>query len=312
MSIGVVIPNYNGFNLIIDNFSLIVKSFSGYEDVKIIVVDDGSSGEEQKKLENFLKDYKDVKLLKNEKNLGFSSTVNRGVKALDTDLVVLLNTDVIPHNNFLDSIIEDFNKNDLLFGVGCMDESIEGEKVILRGRGIGFWKNGMFFHKKGEVDSSNTFWVSGGSSVLRREIFNKLGGFDELYDPFYWEDIDLSYRAMKSGYSLKFEAKSKVTHRHSEGAIKKHYKNFRIKTISYRNQFMFVWKNISDPEKILAHVLFLPYYMLISLLAFDLSFYSGFFLALVKFPDIIKKRIKQKKMYKATDKVIFSSFTHQK
>lgn len=311
MSIGVVIPNYNGFELIKDNFGSIIKSLSLYKDVEIVVVDDGSTGEEQNNLERFLIGYKNVKLLKNEENIGFSSTVNKGIRALNSDLVVLLNTDVIPHDNFLDPIIEDFKKDVLLFGVGCMDESIEENKTVLRGRGIGFWKNGMFFHKKGEVNDSSTFWVSGGSSVVRKEMFNKLGGFDNLYDPFYWEDIDLSYRAMKSGYSLKFEAKSKVIHRHSEGAIKKHYKDFKIKTISYRNQLIFIWKNITDFKKILSHLLFLPYYMLISLLAFEFSFYTGFFLALVKFPDIIKKRIEQKKMYKTTDQEIFSRFIHK-
>lgn len=309
MSIGVVVPNYNGLDIIKKNFSSVIKALEKYKDVKIVVVDDGSKNNEVELLEEFLKNYERVTLIKNEKNLGFSSAVNKGIRTLVTDLVVLVNTDVVPEENFLDPILEDFENDSLLFGVGSMDESIEGEKTVLRGRGIGFWKRGMFLHKKGEVDKTNTFWVSGGSSVVKRDIYNKLGGFDELYNPFYWEDIDLGYRAMKSGFSLKFEPKSKVIHVHNEGAIKKHYKKFRIKTISYRNQFIFIWKNITETGKLLSHLFFLPYYMLTSLVRLDLAFFVGFFLALAKFPDIIFKRIKQKKLYKKTDLEIFSSFT---
>ena len=56
----------------------------------------------------------------------------------------------------------------------------------------------------------------------------KLGGFDGLYDPFYWEDIDLSYRAQKSGYKVIFEPKSIVTHEHEKGTVKEMFEIKRM------------------------------------------------------------------------------------
>lgn len=304
MSIDVVIPNYNGVELVKKNLPKVIYEMKKHKG-KIIIVDDCSQGEEFRKLDDFVstqkKTGKQIQLLRNERNLGFSSTVNRGVKESDADFIVLLNTDVSPINDFLDAAVADLVENQNLFGVGMMDKSIEGGKTILRGRGLASWQKGFLQHKRGEVDNSDTFWVSGGSSIIRRELFIKLGGLDTLYDPFYWEDIDLSYRARKSGYDLLFEKRSIVEHRHFEGSIKKHYNNFQIKTIAYRNQLIFVWKNITDTNLIISHLLWLPYNILMSVLRFDASMLLGFILALVRLPVIIGKRLEQKKLYELSD-----------
>lgn len=305
MTIDVIIPNYNGFALLKENLLKVIESVKQYKG-SIIIVDDCSENKEFESLADFIKklDNKSIILLRNEKNLGFSSTVNRGVAESNANFVVLLNTDVVPEKNFLEAALSDLEENKNLFGVGMMDQSIEGGKTILRGRGLASWKKGFLQHRRGEVDNSDTFWVSGGSSVIRRELFVKLGGLDTLYDPFYWEDIDLSYRARKSGYELRFERKSVVEHRHLEGSIKKHYNNFQIKTIAYRNQLIFVWKNITDMNLIASHLLWLPYHILTSILRFDISMSLGLILALVRFPAIIGKRSEQKKFYKIGDSAL--------
>ncbi len=307
MKISVVIPNYNGFNLIKNNLPHVISSLKNYGENEVIVVDDGSSKIELDRLEKFVENYS-VILVKNKKNEGFSSAVNKGVEVATGEYVVLLNTDVKPYQNFLDPILNDFKEDPKLFGVGCLDESEEKGGVVFRGRGLAYWKNGMFFHKRGDVDELDTFWISGGSSIVKRSIFIALGGFDSLYNPFYWEDIDISFRAVKSGYNLKFNPKSRVIHRHDEGSIRKNNQDFRIKVISFRNQFIFIWKNISDFEKIISHILFLPYYFIRALFKLDFAFYLGFLLALFKIPDIIFKRFKQKKLYKRTDRQIFSDY----
>ncbi len=309
MEIEIIIPNYNSFNLIKNNLPRVIKAMDSHENVLITIVDDFSQKEEIEKLEQFIGNLKKntgetIKLLKNSKNLGFSSTVNRGVFDSRADLIVLLNTDVIPENNFLDPIIEDFHKNRNLFGVGCMDKSIEGDKVIFRGRGIAKWDKGLLVHERGEIDKKDTFWISGGSSVLRRDFFEKLGGLDSLYNPFYWEDIDLSYRARKSGYELLFEKKSIVEHRHAEGSIKKYYNNFQIKTIAYRNQFIFIWKNITDSNLIWSHLFWLPYHMIHALTRFDIPFFLGVFFAIKRIPAIINGRSKQRKFYQRKDSAL--------
>jgi hypothetical protein len=80
-----------------------------------------------------------------------------------------------------------------------MDKSMEGDKVVLRGRGIGRWEKGFYIHKRGEIDKVDTAWVSGGSGAFRRLMWNTLGGMDPIYNPFYWEDIDPEIKANFSG-----------------------------------------------------------------------------------------------------------------
>ena len=187
-----------------------------------------------------------------------------------------------------------------------MDKSIESGSVVLRGRGIGRWKKGFVVHTRGEVDNSNTFWISGGSSIVRRDLFLKLKGFDEIYNPFYWEDIDLSYRAQKSGYDIYFDNKSVVKHLHEEGAIKSNFKKSYVKKIAFRNQLIFVWKDVSTLRLMLTHIFFLPILLIKSIIKNDQAIVGGFFMATKKLPAIISKRKSQKKLYKVSDTEILS------
>ena len=294
MKISIIIPNYNGKETLSKNLPHVLKS--GAEE--IIVVDDASTDESIK----FLKEnFSQIKILVNKKNLGFSSTANRGVEEANGEIVVLLNTDVSPNPDFLRPLIPHFT-DPRVFAVGCLDESPEDGKIILRGRGIGKWEKGFVVHSRGEIDKPDTFWVAGGSGAFRKNLWQQLGGFDPLYNPFYWEDIDLSYRAQKAGYKILFEPKSRVVHKHAEGIIKKNYSSFYIKTIAYRNQFFFVWKNITDLGFLGNHIIWQPYYIIIAMLNLNAAYIFGFILALIKFPLVAMSHLRVKKLFKLKDK----------
>ena len=302
----IVIPNYNGGQLLRKNLPKVFEAAQYYikkenSKAEIIVVDDCSTDASTSVISNLKSQISNLKFLRNDRNLGFASTVNRGVEETKGEVVVLLNTDVRPEIDFLIPLISHF-KDQKLFAVGCMDKSIENGKVILRGRGVGKWEKGFLVHARGGVDKTDTLWVSGGSAAFRKSIWEKLGGFDELYNPFYWEDIDLSYRAIKSGYKIVFEPKSVVVHEHEEGAIKKKYSDFKIKTIAYRNQFIFAWMNVSDTDILLSHIFWLPYHFLKMLILRDWAFYLGFIMALKKFYNILISRKRVQKDFKVKDK----------
>lgn len=310
MTVDVIAPNYNGSNLVRRNLPRILSETKKYK-TKIIIVDDGSDKEDVDELMRLVKllqeESDQIVLLRNQQNLGFSSSVNRGVAESDADFIVLLNTDVYPEKDFLDAAIKDLAQDENLFGVGMMDKSIESNNTVLRGRGVASWQKGFLVHARGEVDKSDTFWISGGSSIIRRELFVKLGGFDTLYNPFYWEDIDLSYRARKSGYKIIFEPKSVVEHRHEEGAIRKHFKSPEIKMTAYRNQFIFVWKNITDSGLLLSHLLWLPYHIFSAIIRLDLAFVLGLISASFKLPVIVNHRMLQARFYKERDRDLFNN-----
>lgn len=315
MKISIVIPNYNGGEILKKNLPKVFDSVLSYKDgdVEIIVIDDLSQDDSINILKNIRTkmntSYPNIKfkIIENEKNLGFSSNVNKGVKNAKGDILILLNTDVSPKKDFLKPLLSHF-ENPNVFAVGCMDESIENGKTILRGRGIGFWKKGFLVHSRGEVNKTSTLWVSGGSSAFRRSIWEKLGGFNSLYNPFYWEDIDLSYRAVKSGYKILFERKSIVIHEHEKGAIKKKFSSSYIKTIAYRNQFIFVWKNATDLNLQFSHLFWLPYHFIKTFIRGDIALIKGFFSAFILLPKIIKESFKDQRLFILKDKEVVSTF----
>jgi GT2 family glycosyltransferase len=307
MDISVVIPNYNGKDLIEKNLPKVLAELKNFDlgKTEVIVVDDASTDGSVSFLNGLPKD-QNLKILVNEKNLGFSPTVNKGVKSANGEIIILLNTDIYPEKNFLEPLLSHF-KDEAVFAVGCLDKSIEGEKTVLRGRGLGDWKRGFLVHRRGEIDKTNTLWVSGGSSAFRKTIWDKLGCLNELFAPFYWEDIDISYRALKSGYKVIFEPKSIVVHEHEKGAIKAKYSSFQIKTIAYKNQFIFVWEN-ADLSLILSHVLWLPYYFVKALIKFDWPFFLGFFNAILLIPKVLSSRYKAQKLFVKNDREVIKEF----
>jgi GT2 family glycosyltransferase len=305
MNLSVIIPNFNGGEILEKNLSKVLAQLKTYTagKVELIVVDDGS---EDNSLE-VLNKFPQVEVYKNPKNMGFSFTVNKGVSFAKGDILLLLNTDVYPDNGFLTPLLEHF-KDEKVFAVGCMDKSVEGKETILRGRGIGTWQRGFLVHARGEVDKSDTLWVSGGSGAFRKTIWDKLGGLNELYNPFYWEDIDLSYRGQKSGYKVLFEAESMVTHEHEKGAIKRKFSSFDVKVISYRNQFFFAWTNLTDVDLLIRHFIWLPYHFINTLIKGDFAFTLGFFRSLIYIPKVIKSRIDNKLVFIRKDREVVSLY----
>jgi GT2 family glycosyltransferase len=299
--LSVIIPNYNGRGLLAQNLPSVIKNCPKCQ---IIIVDDASTDDST----DFIREnFGQIKLIINKKNLGFARSVNIAVAKTDGDLILLLNSDVSPRPDFLKPAMDHFIKSDQkLFAVGLADRSHENGNIVLRGKGGAKFSKGFLNHFAAQVKPGETLWVSGGSGLFDRQKFLELGGFDSIYAPFYWEDIDLSYRARKIGLICLFEPKARVDHFHQQGAIKKNYSKFFIKTVVYRNQLLFVWKNISDYLLIIQHLFWLPYHFAKALITFDLAFFAGFLWALAKIPQLIGNWKFEIGNWKLTDKEVLS------
>lgn len=297
--ISIVIPNYNGSHLLAKNLPQVIKCCPNDE---IIVVDDASTDDSIRLLKT---KFKKVKLIELKKNHGFAYTTNYGVKESENDLVLLLNTDVVPRANFLKNVFPYFNDKNV-FAVGLADNSHENGSIVIRGRGGAEFKKGFINHFALKTEKAETLWVSGGSGVFDKKKFLKLNGFDTNFAPFYWEDIDLSYRAQKKGYKCFFEPSAIVDHYHSEGAIYKNKSKILIKSSSYKNQFLFIWKNISDYNWLIQHILWLPIYFIRGLIKLDVAFFLGFIWAIVKLPNLILNASNNNQ--ELTDKEILSNY----
>lgn len=315
MNISIVIPNYNGEKILPKNLPHILSSVKEYKGgkVEIIIPNDPSTDKSKEVIASFISSLegtgivgKTVDNFKKEES-GFSKNVNRGVALATGDILLLLNSDVRPHHDFLEPLLSHFS-DEKVFAVGCMDESIEDEETVLRGRGVAYWARGFLHHQAGNLDKENTFWVSGGSGAFRKKIWDKIGGLDILFNPFYWEDIDLSYRALKSGYKLVFEKKSVVVHEHEEGAIKTKFKPKFVQKIVYRNQFFFIWKNITDMNLLVSHIVWLPYHFVKALQRKDWSFFKGFYLAITQMSRVENSRYRAKKLFVRKDMEVINEF----
>ncbi len=213
---------------------------------EIIVADDASSDKSVEYIKSLQKKYSKLKIIANKKNLGFGRNSNNAVAKSKGDLVVLLNSDIFPYKNYIKNSLSHFN-NQLVLGVSFAEEEHQNWARI-------YWKSGYLQHEAGitHIDKTHiTAWLSGGSSIVRKEIFQKLGGFDNVYAPFYSEDLDLGYRAWKSGYVLFWEPKSIVSHRH-ESTISKFSKGL-LNYVKERNRLLNVWRNITDPEMLFSN-----------------------------------------------------------
>jgi GT2 family glycosyltransferase len=299
--ISVIIPNYNGKHLLEKNLPLVVKNCSGCD---IIVVDDASTDGSVE----FLKHkFRKVRVIRQSKNSGFATAVNLGVEKARSSFVLLLNSDVSPRQNFLKIAIKHFG-NEKLFAVGLQDYSHENGKIVVKGRGGMKFKRGFFLHFPAFIERGTTLWVSGGSGLFNRDKFLQLGGFDPIFKPFYWEDIDLSFRAWRSGYSCIFEPLAKVDHYHEEGAITTQKSQFYIQTVSYKNQFIFTWKNVSNYLWVLEHLLWLPYHMVRAIISLNFAFVTGLIWAILLLPNLIRSQHLINYDYKFNDKEVIEVY----
>ncbi len=306
MIISIIIPSYNGRELLQSNLASVMDACIHWspqgKQWEIIVVNDGSTDDT---IEWLTQNYPNVNIVNNPKNLRFAKAVNRGVSEAKGDVIVLLNNDVRPEKDFLLPLLEHFDDKDL-FAVGCLEKNIEAGETVLGGRGLGRFERGFLVHKRAsDQNQHHTLWVTAGSAAFRKIIWDKLRGFDPLFRPAYEEDRDLSYNSMKAGYKISFEPKSKVEHIHETSNIKTFGKN-KIIIMSFKNQLLFIWKNISSPRLLLLHIAWLPYHLVITTIRSNGLFLLGFLQALCQLPEALVSRTRSSKLWKLTDEQILN------
>lgn len=241
-TIDIVIPSVNAYQLLKKNLPQVLKNSKEVEN--IIIVDDGSTDQTEKIKSLSPK----IKIIKNIKNLGFPKAVNQGFKASKSDLVVLLNNDVLPRKDYIKNSLKYFTGKNT-FAVTFNEKHSSWPNVS--------WEGGKYQYTQGKDKTKAIYspWASGGSAIFNNKIWKDLGGFNEIYSPGYWEDIDISWRAWKQGFKIIWEPKAKVFHQH-ESTFKKLDQNY-INLVKQRNELLFIWQNFSDLKLWLTHIWFL-------------------------------------------------------
>lgn len=290
-TISVVIPTYKKVHQLIENLEINLHWL--HSDEVIVVNDDPTTSIVQE-----LTRFPHVTLIENTVNQGFAGAVNTGIRRASCRYVMLLNSDVVLKDERFRNAQKHFEHNDV-FAVSFAQQEKNGTIV---GRNRIYWHNGFFMHEGVAAGSSvvENGWAEGGSALFDSEKLKQIGSFDTMYSPFYWEDIDLSYRAWKAGYRILFDPAIEVEHHH-ESTIGSYFSKNMIRRIAYRNQLLFIKKNITDKRMIAAHRRALPGMVVRTLLKGDYAF-------LLAFLSAMKYSISGTKTTQRTDSDVLSRF----
>ena len=247
MSLGVVILNWNGENLIKKFLPSVIKHTPNIHNIYLI--DNGSNDDS---VEFIRSNFNRVKIIKLDKNYGFAKGYNIGLKNIDDDILCLLNNDVEVSENWTEEILKQFaaEPNTAVIQPKLKDY-YNKSNFDYAGAAGGFldkygypYCNGRIYNNvevdKNQYDKTREiFWACGACFFIRNNIFKKFGGFDDVYWA-HFEEIDLCWRLQNHGFKIRFNAKSIVYH--ANGATLNH--NNPNKTyLNYRNMLFTITKN---------------------------------------------------------------------
>ena len=207
---------------------------------RIIVVNNGKD----EGIKIFLSKMKDTLgdklfIIQNDENIGWVRALNQGIAASVAPYVVFQNDDTIVTPNWLKTMISIMEENPK---IGLINPSWEiPEKTSVEDFAKKIQKFG--------TDYIETDWCRGFSILIRREIIDKIGGPDFTYVPFYYDDWDISIRAIEAGY-LCVKAKGVFVHHYRNVTAENVLKKERMKKIMERNGKIF-YKRWSKPFKVI-------------------------------------------------------------
>lgn len=334
--VSIVIPSWNGLDLLKRFLPSVIAAATRYSreslsPTEIIIADDGSSDETAEWLagEGFAdargsgaasRDSEvgaapALKFFRNETNRGFGETCNRGFETARHPLVFLLNNDVEVAVDSIAPLAEDF-ADPMVFSAHSNVFEFESGQQCGTGK-LGSFSQGFIRVHRSYVpsraearisadDRLYSMFASGGSAMFDREKFLDIGGFEKLLSPFYWEDVEISYRAWKRGYTVLFEPRSIVRHRVSSTMRK--VKRAVVRRAQQRNRLIYHWINLHDTGLMASHILWVILLTLTAPLRFQFGYPSAVFAALKRLPEIRRRRGQEKRLAKRSDRDVFDIF----
>ncbi len=284
--LSIVIPTFNGLHLLRESLPSVIEAAQCFSERirqphEIIVVDDGSQDGTPQALG---KEFPSIEVVERSKNGGFARACNTGFQVCRHPVVALLNNDVRVTKEYFIHLVPHFQSPGVFAVTARVFEW--DEPVFATGGKVGRFRKGFwsaYFNydvtpkAEGWIEKGRllSFYAVGGFAAYDRRRLEELKGFNELLSPFHWEDIDLSYRALKRGWTIRYEPRANAFHRTS-ATIGAHYKRQAVVEAATRNRLLFHWINIHRPTWLLAHFAMLALLLLSRIWTGDLAFYRAF------------------------------------
>ena len=256
--------------------------------------------------------------LRNDANLGFSETANRGFRAATQPLILLLNNDVELPRDAIRVLARHFADAGVFAVHGGVVNAETGEECGA-GQLLAFSHGFFRIHRgysvaaeKGAGQPLVSSFASGGSSMYNRDKLLALGGFDPLLSPAYWEDVELSYRAWKRGYKVLYEPR--VTVRHRVSSTMRRLPQARLERLQQRNRLLYHWVHLHDRRLFAAHLAWVAALALTSPLSFRPRFLGALADALAALPQVRRRRREERALALRSDRdllQVFEEFSRQ-
>jgi GT2 family glycosyltransferase len=220
----IVIPNWNTQRWL--DGCLGGLRAQSYRDFEIILVDSGSTDESVPYVRTH---FPDVRVITLNQNRGFAAAVNAGIKAADSEYVVLLNVDTVPRPEWLASLIQAIEQSPP--EVGCLASkmlSLTNPSLIDDAGDTFSWYGSA--RKRGQREPAvnydqptEVFSACAGAALYRRTFLEEVGLFDEGFTS-YLEDVDLGFRGRLMGYRCLYVPTAEVLHQgQGAGTPRGHY-----------------------------------------------------------------------------------------
>jgi GT2 family glycosyltransferase len=309
--VSVIIVNYNGLQHLKECFESLKKT--KYKNFETIFVDNGSTDQSVEFVE---KNFKWVKIVKLDKNLGFAGGANVGVKHARGKYLAFLNTDVKLHPSWLMNMVKIMEK-DPKIGVCTSKILLYKNPKFLNAAGLdidiygfilcrGLTARGYYEADKNQYKAGEVFSAHGASMLIRSDVLRKVGNFNPEYYMHY-EDVDVCWRAKLAGYKVVYVPTSVVLHK-----IRGSTSHFSLNWKYYfeRNRLRMLLQNyeLLTLLKILPFYIFLKssemiFYTIFRKPKFSFQIATALFDCLMNLPKIIRERkFVQQKIRKIKDK----------
>lgn len=241
----VVVLNYNGLEHLEPCFHSLMALDYPAQRLELLLVDNGSS---DGSVAFMKKRFPAVRLIRNERNLGFAGGNNVGVRAAQGELVAFLNNDMRVEPHWLRELVAPFKAGTDVAAVGGKILSWDGKRIDFAAAAMNIFGYGyqLGAGQRADDDSAEVrpmLFVCGGNMAVRRQAYLDAGGFDDDYFAYY-EDADLGWRLWVLGQQVLFTPKAIAYHRHHGTA--RHLADEKRRLLYERNALYTIIKNYED------------------------------------------------------------------
>jgi len=245
--VSVVLVNYNGADDTLTALEGLRALNWPAEQLEVIVVDNASADDSVKKLQAV----PGITLIQSEENLGFAGGCNLGVSSSGGEIVAFLNNDARPDPNWLVHAVAGFDVSPRVGAVASRVLDWDGKTIDYAGAGLTWYGMGyrpLSSHKadrKKEAPAGPVLFGTGSAMLVRRDVFDALGGFDEDFFMFF-EDVDFGWRLNLAGYVFHYAPDSLVFHKHHQSMkdVGSHKEEFLLE----RNALACLYKNLGKEK----------------------------------------------------------------